>query len=256
MTIRTLSGPSENMLRTYVALGRHAPSSRLLDDPEFVACTGELDHAICNFATRLRLGPDGGTRLARIAAGRKVFNVYSMPEDAVSETKARLHEVGFRRAYSLVQMTSTDRPSAPIPELESAVDGNMRREIAAFMVSQFFRTMSPGVRDAVASATASAVRLQLFGLFERNELVGAAMAYRAGSCMGLYNLCVSPERQNCGYGTSIVHAIQAKSADFGLPTTLQCDARLERWYQRLGFRSNGTVEVMCLSKRANDAIIK
>jgi predicted GNAT family acetyltransferase len=250
------SGASENLIRTYIVLGRHAPTARLVESEPFVACTGEVEHAICNFAMRLRLNDEALEALREMASGKRVFNVYSLPEDQPENIGEVLGRAGFRKTYSLVQMEGVPKDASDDLRVEQASDAKDRRTIARFMVEQFFGAQPARVRDAVTQATAAAVRFQLYPCFERGKLVGAAMAHRAAGYWGLYNLCVRPDFQNRGFGAAIVKAIGLKARDSNLPMTLQCDRNLEDWYQKLGFRRTGTIQVFGLSNRGNDVIMK
>lgn len=251
---RVLEERLENLARTYIALGRHAPGSRLVYEDSFVACTGDVEHPISNFAVRLRLDGHAAERLRGLAAGRSVFNVYLDGDD--SGQAAELKAAGFRRIYTLLHMQSSGEPRPAHPEARQALGPRVRQAIAGFMTEQFFGSSSEGVKVPLTAAIAAAVRLQLYGVFKDEELLAAMMLHRSAGCIGLYNLCVLPAARGRGYGSALVEFALARGGDLQVPVTLQCDKALESFYERLGFCRRGTVEVFALSKRANEAIMK
>ncbi|RYG43884.1 N-acetyltransferase, partial [bacterium] len=89
-------------------------------------------------------------------------------------------------------------------------------------------------------------------LRDRAGIVGAMMISATGETLGLYNLCVAPRKRGAGVGTELVRWVRAHSP---IPVTLQCDRRLESWYRKIGFRTEGALRFFGLaSARSSDTI--
>src|SRR5580692_6503199 len=93
------AGASENLLRTYFSLGLAIPNSTTVEEEGYIACLGEFEHPICNFAAGLRLDPWSAKQLATLAATRKSFNVYAVPGDSPPHLAELLRRCDFRISY-------------------------------------------------------------------------------------------------------------------------------------------------------------
>ena len=72
-------------------------------------------------------------------------------------------------------------------------------------------------------------------------VVGTLMLCRQANTLGVYNLCVSPEFRNQGWGRNILDWVRAIAGTEGRIVTLQCDVCLADWYRRAGFTENGEI---------------
>lgn len=240
---------SGNLVRTYLSLGRASERSQILEEDGFEGCIGPTPHPVCNFAVGLNLGPADAGRLAALAGSRPQFNIYACGTDRPADLAERLQTAGFRKAYRLCQMVAEPGkvPSGLAPTRATALEE--RDAAAGFMMREFFGRSDGPSRDAVRRATAAAEELELYGVEDNGARVAAAMLSRSESMVGLYNLCVRKDLRGQGWGRAVVMWVLAQASDSEW-VTLQCDAALEGWYQRLGFRSIGSVDVYVWDRSA------
>jgi ribosomal protein S18 acetylase RimI-like enzyme len=134
-----------------------------------------------------------------------------------------------------------------LPDLE--LGESDRRVIARFMAQQFFKNLSRETREQIASATESAVDLELlsFRNVGGNRIVGALMLSRTPGVLGLYNLCVDQGDRDRGIGRRMVRHVVTLAALEGRLVTLQCDATLVPWYRDQGFRELTELHVWSVS---------
>lgn len=238
---------SENLHRTYFSLGLAIPKTTLVEDAAFRACLGEFDHPICNFAACLRLDPWSARRLLTMAAGKRSFNVYVVPSDSPKHIAELLQRCGFTVSYRLIQMVAEPSGTHIGPHVVMASGLDKRLEIATFMTEQFFARQTTGFRRRVAMATAQGEGLELYELLSYGRTTGAVMLCRGEAVIGLYNLCVAAANRGVGLGKELTAWALSEAHKERKLVTLQCDARLQPWYENLGFRSTGVVEVFTLS---------
>lgn len=258
MEQRSLTGAeraSENLVQTYLRLGRAVPGAEATEGEAFALCRGPFDHSLCNFAARLRLDPWSARELRRLASERKSFTVYRLPTDAPEHAAELLDRAGFRMSYRLVQMVAEDPEPGPSVATKPYVDAGEREALTAFMTAQFFSRRADEIRRALAQATAHAESLELRGVVERSRPIAAAMISHTEGAVGVYNLCVAATRRGRGIGRGLVASILETARERDCLATLQCDARLEHWYGCQGFRSIGYLEVYALDKSEVDVII-
>ncbi|MGV3618635.1 MAG: GNAT family N-acetyltransferase [Fimbriimonas sp.] len=239
---------AENLRRTYINLGLAVPGTERIQEEGFAGCLGTFEHAVCNFAAGLSLDPWSARRLRELALSRPAFHIYSLSDDRPAHRAELLERQGFRISYRLVQMGAEPGDPGPYVELSPAESVPDRLKVAAFMGTQFFSRQASAFRQRVATATAHATDLALYELVERHHRLGAVMLCQTENSVGLYNLCIAAARRGKGLGRSIVGWARAKAAAEGLPVCLQCDARLAGWYEHLGFRRIGIVDVYSLDK--------
>lgn len=246
---------SLNLEHTYLALGHASPDAEIQHGEGFTACTGAVQHPVCNFAISHTPSPLAAKALAALAIGRATFNVYVASDTAGGGAGSLLCEEGFRQAYRLRLMVAN--PSlATAPCVLQLSAPNERIETADFMVREFFGRSEGTSRDAIRAATAAASELELYEVRDRGTRVAAAMLSRSEGLVGLYNLCVRFDVRGSGWGSAIVRSICANAAAQELSVCLQCDPSLEVWYQRLGFSTVGSVDVYVFDRRANPVIMK
>ena len=239
---------AENLRQTYLSLGLAVPGASMVEDEGFVACVGTFEHPVCNFAARLALDPWSARRLRDLAVARPSFHVYALADDQPSHRTELLKRQGFRVAYRLVQMAAAPDDPGPYLELARVDSVADRQKVATFMGTQFFIRQPASFRQRVAAATAHASALDLYELTERGHRVGAVMLCRASGVVGLYNLCIAAARRGKGLGQAVVAWTRAQALAEGKSLCLQCDARLAGWYEHLGFRRVGVVDVYSLVK--------
>lgn len=237
--------PWLNLSGAYLELAHHVESSAIHREERFTCCLGEVQHPICNFAMELKLDEEAAATLASIASQRKCFNVYSDPSEWSAMNSQLLRKAGFRQTHNLSMMVS-DVASADPAQLIRTTAATDRTEIAEFMVAQFFPGHSRATLQALSRALVASPAMDLYGLFCDQLLVGSVMLFRHAGVLGLYNLCVAQPHQGRGFGSSIVSACQALAAQMDLALTLQCNRRLEKWYQSLGCRLVGVIDVYTL----------
>jgi GNAT superfamily N-acetyltransferase len=244
---------SANLSRTYFALGLALPGSRRVTGEHFEACVGPTPHPVCNFAIWQGEDDADAASLVHASDGFDAFHVYLL-SGAGSENPLR--RAGMHLQYELVQMVANPGPQEgePVPLLQ-ADTGEARAAVARFMVDQFFPRQRRGFRTMVQQATTSAHELPLFFAAERNAIAAALMLCHSPEMVGVYNLCVSPGQRNRGLGSAMVRWAGDLAAAQGARVTLQCDRRLEPWYERLGYRRIGSVRVFGWSKDGLVAIM-
>lgn len=246
---------SENLVKTYVSLGLAIPNSTTVTEDGYRACLGEFDHPICNFAAGLHLDPWSAKQLAQLAASRKAFNVYALPTDSPKHIAELLRRCDFRISYRLVQMIAEPTGSHSGPIVLRADFPDKRLEVAKFMTEQFFSRQTENFRKRVANATADATDLELYALLSYGKMTGAVMLCNEDLVIGLYNLCVVSASRGLGLGKEIAGWALSEAYKQNKVVTLQCDSRLQPWYENLGFRSTGMIEVYTLSKTGRGDII-
>lgn len=239
---------SENLLHTYFELGRASARSKIWRENGFQACVGDIVHPICNFAAGLDLDYGSANRLARIALDREIFNVYATPMDRPDNLGELLAHEGFHRSFRLVQMIAQPGGQKPKNILSRATTRYDRLRIALFMVDQFFAKQNQRFRLQVADATARATTLELLAMKREGKIRGGAMVCLRHGMAGVYNVCVDESLRGLGIGTSIVREILAVCSVKNVPATLQCDNKLQAWYNAEGFLPVGEIDVFALSK--------
>jgi len=246
---------SENLVKTYFCLGLAIPNSTTVAEDGFRACLGEFDHPICNFAAGLKLDPWSAKQLAQLAASRKAFNVYALPTDTPKHVAELLRRCDFKVSYRLVQMIAEPTGKHTGPIVVRADFPDKRLEIAKFMTEQFFGRQTENFRKRVANATADATDLELYALLSYGRMTGAVMLCHDDLVIGLYNLCVVSASRGLGLGKEIAGWALSEAYKQDKIVTLQCDSRLQPWYENLGFRQTGMIEVYTLSKSGRGDIM-
>lgn len=246
---------SENLYRTYLALGLGVAGAELLEEPGFTACLAPVDHPICNFALRLDLDPTRARNLLKLRAQRPNLAVYCGPADRPEHAGELLERAGFTKTYSLSMMISEGGPSSESIELVPANDLAERLEIGRFMSDQFFHRQDAAFRRVVAEATARAVSLPIYSVFSGSQRIAAVMLSQ-DEAVGLYNLCVHPGFRGLGWGASIVAHAKDLAWCTGRPLTLQCETKLVPWYEQMNFETIGVVEVYDLAEPMKAVIIE
>ncbi len=235
------------MSETYLSLGNAQTGASLIKDEGFTGCRAPIQHPICNFAIDLKLDPWSARRLAALAAEQRTFFVYNASSDQPEHVSELLERVGFRCNFELKMMIA-EREEAPTSvELVRAETDVERLDLARFMSEQFFIRQNAAFKRIVADATARAHPMDLYAVWSGRQRVAAVMLMESES-IGVYNLCVDPSVRGVGWGSATVQAILAMPTRRGRLVTLQCDTRLESWYDQLGFEKIGAVRVYDLAE--------
>lgn len=231
---------SQNLMHTYLALGQASTGSRVWQERGFHACTGPLDHPICNFAVNGDLSGGVAPRLRQVAAQRRCFSLYTVPPIDDVEAEQTLEREGFNLSHKLSILVA-EGSIGEAAKLEEADGLRGRRKIAEFMVDQFFHRQPAAFRRGIAEATAGSSSLRLLRADWNGKCVGAVMISEHAGLLGIYNLCVAPSFRGRGWGSAIVRSVLSQAYEKGLGVTLQCERSLGGWYGSLGFREVGSV---------------
>lgn len=252
MTRELVELAGENIEATYLAVGQHGEGAKIDRYADGLICTSDLHHPVSNFAVARRCTPEFMARLAQVAIGRKVFNIYALPGPEKFQGK-RWNQGGFAVAGCLSLLTSQGAPPKASPALVRATSFEERQSIARFMAMQFFSRQTSSLREKIALATAKA-EVDLYHLGEAVPRV-AVMVCRSQGMLGIYNLCVAASERDRGFGSDLLNGLQKLAYEEGRVATLQCDPSLEPWYVRRGFFSVGDVSVLTLERKSNHAIL-
>lgn len=251
----TPSAPNLNLIRTYLELGASVAGAKAWREPGFCACTGPLDHPVCNFATDLALERSSTARLVEVAKTRRSFAVYSLPGEAQERNDELLRSFGFDVTHRLVQLKANTSLSNAGADLCEAVAAEDRRRVAAFMAEQFFAKSAHRYRRGIVEATLNATPLKLFRRETQGRVEAAVMLSEHLSTVGIYNLCVDASLRRKGLGTKIVRDITHQALSAGLGVSLQCERNLVGWYRKIGFADLGEVTVYGLCRLRDVAIM-
>ena len=235
----------ENLIETYLALGLAMPKTRLERGDGFVACLGEIDHPVANFACRLRLNPNSAARLRHLCDSMRSFHVYHLPQSEPDYVPELLERAGLYCSSQLVQMHWQGVCETPESQLgiHKASSGSKRVQIATFMADQFFGKQSSSFRAGVIQATSSADKLDLYEVVHNGNTIAAFMLCDHPNSIGLYNLCLQSSLRHRGWGSKIVERIQHLAFLLEKPIVLQCEERLRPWYEAKSFAEVGQVHI-------------
>ncbi|MBX3097251.1 MAG: GNAT family N-acetyltransferase [Fimbriimonadaceae bacterium] len=231
----------ENLRTTYIGLALALPGARLVHDRAPTVCVGPGLPTFANFAmefddedawSRTR----NEIRTAEIRPDR--FWAFLNDADLDDRLRSRLMQDAFLYRHRLAMMAWEGSVSGEIATLRMA---ESRKEVAEFMVRQFFRASAPEMREAIVQSTVHSQH-QLRFIGAGAGCIGAVMTVETPGVLGLYNLCVDGSHRGLGRGAAIVRAVQSEASAANRIVTLQCDELLVPWYERLGFTRIGSVE--------------
>jgi ribosomal protein S18 acetylase RimI-like enzyme len=242
---------------TYRELAGAAPGSKVEVISGALLCQAPIDLAFCNFAILTGHSSEAealalADEVTLRAEARRVTRVFVI--EPANGYAALLKARGFRSQQRMTMMAS-EAPGRGVSRAAQPVETTReRRELARFMIDQFFARQANGPRQIIVDATASSPH-DLYRVCEHGAVVAAAMISRSACAWGLYNLCVDPGRRRRGIGAEFVRHLQNLSFLAKLPLTLQCEASLQPWYERLGFVSVGHIEAFSRSRQAGFDIL-
>jgi GNAT superfamily N-acetyltransferase len=237
-----------NLTDTYMALGKAAGNGGIFDNAGLQGFASAFPHPISNFAVVQQMTPELASDLRSIVSSRLAFHVYIGASNNMRRSCSLLRKAGFRNTHTLFVMATRPGNDVGGLPLEKAETTQARADIADFMMSQFPSSYPEWIRHEVMRATAEAEGLDLYSFEPNRERIGAIMLRRNDSCVGLYNLCVAEPERSRGVGTMLVRMTQRVANRQKQPVILQCDRRLVSWYEHLGFRCVGKVEVFVSSQ--------
>ncbi len=240
-----VSRATDNLERTYLAIGLGTPGASVSEGPGYTACVCGFDHPVGNFA--LVRSPDfGGAReLARIAKTKRGFHAYALPGSSAGDV---LSEAGFRRSYALAALAAEGREEDADVQCAETSSELERLETAEFMVRQFFSRADSAARSRIAHATLQS-GLELSSFWKQGESFGAVMVSRTPGLLGIYNLCVDAKMRGRGLGSLAVRSLLHRAYVERRTAVLQCDPSLEGWYDGLSFHRIALIQVFSLGAR-------
>lgn len=243
----------ENVIETYVSLARSAPTVQVQRLPEFTICTAPIALSFCNFAIGLKLtesknDPALGL-LVQSARQNAAFRVFVVPGDEPESIGTLLGRAGFAVQHRLSQLALREPPDAFAVRLEEAHSLEERRQVARFMVAQFFREQVGNIRERVELSTAKSPH-RLLSVRKSRTIVGAAMLSETRGVLGLYNLCVDKPLRSKGVGTAILADCCRLAAQSNAFITLQADTQLSGFYTRRGASILGEIKSFALDSNS------
>ena len=230
---RTLADPNLEEARsivvyTYLRLAMAVPGTFADRRPNATVVRGPDGLGFCNFAIGLNFDGDAGLGLDALVAearSKRVFNIFAMTGDRPTNLRQELEARGLVVRQWLVTMHCGGTEYLDAIPTAQALQRSVRREVADFMVRQFFHQASEAVQGTLAGATADS-DLELHYLEDRSGIVAAYMLAPGRTGFGLYNLCVRSDRRGQGVGASLAQQVAGQLAATGMRTYLQCEESL------------------------------
>ncbi len=234
-----------NLVWTYSELARQVPGSELQPLGDGWLCRAPHDMPFCNFGIGLGVDLDPSSTVdlkatVQFQLPNQSFRIFCLTEGEHPVRNQTMAQFGFRSTSRICHLKSA-QAQGPMLKPEEVIDPTSRLELASFMAKQFFWRQPEHQRRRIAEATARSGH-RLFRVDQNGILLGGWMLTETPQAMGLYNVCVGLEQRGRGLGRSMVRTAQAQAQEAGRPLFLQCDPALRRWYEALGFESQGQIE--------------
>lgn len=222
------------MLRTYRALADTIGTSWQVGEG-FVIARSNSPHPILNFGFVGGLTPYSAQELGNLVEPGSA-NIYCLSTD--ERSAELLQRNGFTIGFSMINMTAKPLVEA---EMFGSAENPDRREVAEFMVRQFFQRRDAGYQSVFCDALAGAVGLPIVCAEERRKLVGAALLSPQvlDEPVGVFNFCVDARYQRKGLGTRLLSKVRAHSLES--PVCVQCAQNMVSWYGERAFSPTETV---------------
>lgn len=230
----------QNLIETYVTLARATDGAQVTRRSGWVQCLSPAQHSFAQFAIGFEGGTEETARLKQVLVHQPFKRVIHVTGDSMVGLADVLEATQYRMLYRMFELASEEHPALPPGELELA-EGAVRQQVADIMIECFFQRQDQAFTKAVIASTLGS-HLPLWVLRIGNEVGAVAMTIRTSGVEGLYNVCVPIAHRKKGYGTAIVGHLQRFAAANGRALVLQCDPRLARWYEGMGFFFVGSVE--------------
>lgn len=232
------------MTRTYLEVARHARGNQRFELEGIFGCHSEETHAAANFAFIARPSPESLNELQRKSQETPYFTSYLLPTDRDDVVTEELLSRGFQLANRLHLMFYRGPERNPLPfdlKRQQFDQIHDRYEHMLFLAKQFFVDADLKFQRTIAMLTATSKKCQLFAWEQDRFTVMGGMYTEFENTLGLYNLAVAPSKRGKGYGQSMVLDCLARSEM--KYSTLQCHKPLVSWYESLGFRDYGTIQM-------------
>lgn len=232
------------MTRTYLEVARHARDNERFELEGVIGCRSGETHAAANFAFIARPTPESLNELSRLIRDIPTFTTYLLPTDRDDVVKEELESKGFLFSNKLHLMfyRGPERTQMPYEfERKEFNQLNERYEHMLFLAKQFFVDADLKFQSTIAMLTAASRACRLFAWEHQLLTIMGGMYTEFEDTLGLYNLAVTPSKRGKGYGQSMIFDCLTRSS---MPwVTLQCHKPLVKWYETLGFRDYGTVQM-------------
>jgi len=231
------------MFRTYQALANQIGTTWQAGEGFWLA-QSDIPHPLLNFAFAGHLTAYSARELAD-AVRTPITNIFCLNEPTVSPELLRRN--GASESFEMLNLVGTGVASdGPVQEPEW-IAPDQRREIADFMVSQFFRRQDIGYQAQFSRALTEATSLRLAVRTDQGRLAAAVLVSPdvPGERIGIFNLCTDSSFRNQGHGTQLLRTILA--AHQARQVSIQCVPELAPWYKKRGFDGSETVRAFRIS---------
>lgn len=241
----------QNLIYTYVTLASNVPGTKVRRGEEYTQTSSRAPLTICNMVIDCNFKPvvtrEVGGQLQIAASESSSFRIFHITGDTPSNLSDQLAKFGFAPEYTLHLLTS-DGESRPVSGLELVVAAAARLEVIEFMVSMFFNRRDPVVMRHVLAAN-QASPFEIWRIPGRGRPSGAVMLVETEGTLGMYNLCVAPNRRGQGLGERILEFCLAQAHARGKKLTFQADHRVVSWYRERGAFEIGSVKTFTFPQK-------
>jgi len=231
------------MFRTYQALANQIGTTWQAGEGFWLA-QSDIPHPLLNFAFAGHLTAYSARELAD-AIRTPITNIFCLNEPTVSPELLRRN--GANESFEMLNLVASTEPSdAPTYDPEW-IAPDQRREVADFMVSQFFRRQDIGYQAQFSRALTEAASLRLAVRTDQGRLAAAVLVSPdiAGERIGIFNLCTDSSVRGRGHGSQLLQTILA--AHQAREVSIQCVPDLAPWYKKRGFQGTETVRAFRIS---------
>ncbi len=239
-----------NALATYLGLVAAVEGSVVTRPLGFTLVRGPGFFSFCNFAAGFDVAdedlPAAVDLLRAQAQDHFGFYVFHMTGDRPAGLEPALIDGGFEPRQTLAAMASMNPGGVGVEGARLVASHDDRASVAGFMAKQFFWSMPPEARRAIAAATAASSHT-VWCVGEPGDPKAAVMLVEQPDSVGLFNLCVKPELRRNGIGAALVRSVQNAAFTQSKPVVLQCSEDLVAWYEDLGFERVGVVHALTLA---------
>ena len=234
----------QNMLLSYTSLARGVGNTTIHVDEAGTWVTSSHPLSFCHFTAGFSRNSDPARddKLLQLSNNPNGHWVFVCDGPNPSGLKSHFLNLGFTCRQSLVTMMSTE-PGEVTPLLSEALSPEARSDISGFMANQFFLNLGHPSRRLVSRATARSSH-RLLTIANPEEITGAMMITDCQDSLGLYNLCVEESYRYQGLGSMLVQSAKELAYRKRIPLILQCQPKLVRWYESLGFSEIGFLHAL------------
>jgi GNAT superfamily N-acetyltransferase len=229
------------MFRTYQALANQIGTTWQAGEGFWLA-QSDFPHPLLNFAFAGHLTAYSARELAD-AIRTPITNIFCLNEPTVSPELLRRN--GASESFEMLNLVGI-ASDGPVQEPEW-IAPDQRREVADFMVSQFFRRQDIGYQAQFSRALTEATSLRLAIRTYQGRLAAAVLVSPdvPGERIGIFNLCTDSSFRGQGHGTQLLRTIL--TAHQARQVSIQCVPELAPWYKKRGFDGSETVRAFRIS---------